>query len=206
MVSAAATGDDVTPSPVAHSRHGVFAMNRLLFVGLASFLVIVGLALSDGGTQRATAQSGCLGYTACNGCYGSVTYARCCGGYADTSWHWNYPVRRFLYHAFYPLHQTHSACYGCYGSCGGYARCYGGTGCQGCYGYRSCIGCEGCAGSYRVSTCACSGCDGTYPHASTTTTYRVVAEAIEDDTASEIHAEPVEPETHREARSNGPTE
>lgn len=187
-------------------------MNRLLLVGLGSFVALVGFALADGGTRRATAQSGCLGYPtcygchgccgggACHGCQGRVVYASCIGCYGETSWQWNYPVRRFLYHAFYPWQPSPASCSGCYGgysSC--YGRCYGGAACHGCYGDHRFVACEGCAGGYRITTSARNGCGGTFPEARTTTTYYVVAEAIEDDVSHEVREDGVEPETRRES-------
>lgn len=149
-------------------------MNRWLFAGLVGFTALIGLCLTDGGSRRATAQTGCVGCYGCGGCtgcYAPVTYYRSatCAGCYGTTYYWNYPVRRFLHQAYYSLHGGHSACSGggCYGGC--YGSCYAGCGCQGVYVREGCVG-------YRAATCA--GCAGAASEGYATT-YYVVPEANE---------------------------
>lgn len=93
-------------------------MNRVVLLGVAVFLAVVGIALL-GGANSALAGHGCCGCCGgCNGCYGGCCggcnggYGGCCGGC----------------HGGYD-------CGGCHGGCGGYA--YNGNAQGGSYAMRS---------------------------------------------------------------------
>lgn len=84
-------------------------MNRVVLMGVAVFLAVVGIGLLGAGADTALAGHGCCG--CCGGCYGGCHGG--CGGYGG-------------------------GCCGCHGGgygCGGcYGGCYGGHG-HASYGY-----------------------------------------------------------------------
>ena len=89
-------------------------MNRVVLLGVAVFLALVGIALL-GGTSSALAGHGCCG--CCGGCNGCDCggYGGCCGGGG--------------------CHGGYDCGGGCHGGCGGYA--YNGNGHGGSYAMRS---------------------------------------------------------------------
>ena len=110
-------------------------MNRIVALGLTTFLAVVGIGLT-GSPQQA------------RGGHGWQLY----GGYGCQGWH---PWQRCF---------ASAGCAGCYGCCGGcYGKhpcygCYAACGCQGafhhpCYGcHGGCSGCYGCYGSPATAT------------------------------------------------------
>jgi hypothetical protein len=87
-------------------------MNRVVLLGVAVFLAIVGIALLGGGSNTALAGHGC-----CGCCGGGCDCGGWCGGGCGGC------------HGGYGCHGGGHGChggYGCHGGCGGYASHGGG--------------------------------------------------------------------------------
>jgi hypothetical protein len=84
-------------------------MNRILVMGIAVFVAVIGLSLLSGDSSSAYAGHGCCGchgYDACHGCHGAVACHGCHGGRGC--------------HGLFRRHRCHG-CHGCAGYNGGQA-------------------------------------------------------------------------------------